>query len=88
MNPLPSSPNYDSFNDIERELPFLSALLTDIDLIFEINGMEMVPSYMRYMLVAQFVTCPIWLLVILWAVGAFDDPPPKKPSKKSKQEME
>ena len=67
VHPLKDSPNY-----VEtKELGMVDELLADIDLVFELNGMEMVPNMMRYFLVLQFITCPIWLLMILYTVGAF-----------------
>ena len=48
VQPLKDSPNY-----VEgKELGMIDELLADIDLVFELNGMELVPSTMRYLLVA------------------------------------
>lgn len=79
------SPNY---VEEQSERGMVEELLADIDTAFEVNGAGDIPHWVRYFLVAQFITCPIWLLGLLYCLGAFEDPPQKKPSKKCRMQME
>ena len=57
----------------ENDDGHISRFAKGIDHMFDYFGLELVPNWIRYIIMTLLITLPMWLLAILFYLGDLDD---------------